>query len=54
MDTSTAPTATSTEHAQLTSRAAMLSLAVALTLIALKTWAWAVSGSVARGGWGAG
>ncbi|HYD71970.1 MAG TPA: cation diffusion facilitator family transporter [Candidatus Binatia bacterium] len=38
---------TSTEHAQLTSRAAMLSLAVALTLIALKTWAWLVSGSVA-------
>jgi ferrous-iron efflux pump FieF len=39
--------ATSTEHALLTSRAAMLSLAVALSLIALKTWAWLVSGSVA-------
>jgi ferrous-iron efflux pump FieF len=47
VDSSSTPTATSTEHARLTSRAAMLSLAVALTLIVLKTWAWAVSGSVA-------
>ena len=39
--------ASSAEHTRLTSRAAMLSLAVALTLIALKTWAWLVSGSVA-------
>lgn len=44
---STAPTATSSEHARLTSRAALVSLAVALTLIGLKTWAWLVSGSVA-------
>ena len=47
VDSSSTPAVTSTEHAQLTSRAAMLSLAVALTLIALKTWAWLVSGSVA-------
>ena len=39
--------ASSTEHARLTSRAAVLSLAVALALIALKTWAWLASGSVA-------
>jgi ferrous-iron efflux pump FieF len=37
----------SAEHTRLTSRAAMLSLVVAVTLIALKAWAWAVSGSVA-------
>jgi ferrous-iron efflux pump FieF len=37
----------SAEHARLTSRAAILSLAVAVTLIALKSWAWAASGSVA-------
>jgi cation diffusion facilitator family transporter len=39
--------ATSSEHARLTARAAMLSLGVAVTLIALKGWAWAASGSVA-------
>jgi cation diffusion facilitator family transporter len=37
----------SAEHARLTSQMATLSLAVALTLIALKAWAWFVSGSVA-------
>jgi cation diffusion facilitator family transporter len=37
----------SAEHARLTSQTAMLSLAVAVTLIALKAWAWFVSGSVA-------
>ena len=39
--------ASSAEHTRLTSRAAMLSIAVALTLISLKTWAWVVSDSVA-------
>jgi ferrous-iron efflux pump FieF len=37
----------SSEHARLTSRAAMLSVTVALALIALKGWAWVASGSVA-------
>ena len=46
VDTGPVPT-TSAEHARLTSRAAMLSLAVAAALIAMKGWAWAVSGSVA-------
>ena len=41
------PGASTAEHARLTSRAAMLSLGVALTLIVLKTWAWFVSGSLA-------
>jgi len=39
--------ATSAEHARLTSNAATLSLGVAAALIALKTWAWLASGSVA-------
>jgi len=43
----TAPIASTTEHARLTSRAAALSLAVAVTLIVLKAWAWLASGSVA-------
>lgn len=47
MDSRSPVTATSVEHAQLTSRAAMLSLGVAATLIALKAWAWLASGSVA-------
>lgn len=47
VDSNTPPTATSAEHARLTSKAALLSLAVALTLIALKAWAWLMSGSVA-------
>lgn len=47
VDSSGSPTASSSEHAQLTLRAAMVSLGVALTLIALKAWAWAASGSVA-------
>lgn len=38
---------TSSEHARLTSRAAMLSVAVATALIALKAWSWLISGSVA-------
>lgn len=41
------PIADSTEHAELTSRTATLSLTVAVFLIALKAWAWAASGSVA-------
>ncbi|MEZ6024005.1 MAG: cation diffusion facilitator family transporter [Hyphomonadaceae bacterium] len=40
-------TVSSAEHARLTSRTAALSLAVALTLIAIKLWAWLTSGSVA-------
>jgi cation diffusion facilitator family transporter len=44
---SRSPAATSADHARLTQRAAMLSLGVAVTLIALKAWAWAASGSVA-------
>ena len=47
MDSRLAPTASTSEHTRLTSRAAIFSVAVALTLIALKAWAWAVSGSVA-------
>lgn len=47
VDSVTTPATTSAEHAKLTSRAALLSLAIALTLIALKTWAWLASGSVA-------
>jgi cation diffusion facilitator family transporter len=43
----TTHTATSAEHARVTSRTALLSLGVALALIALKAWAWFVSGSVA-------
>ncbi len=39
--------ATSDDHARLTTRAAGASLAVAVTLIALKAWAWWISGSVA-------
>lgn len=38
---------TSAEHARVTSGTAMLSLAVAVALIALKAWAWLSSGSVA-------
>jgi cation diffusion facilitator family transporter len=38
---------TSSEHARLTSRAAALSVAVAVCLIALKAWSWFISGSVA-------
>lgn len=37
----------SAEHARLTSRMAMFSLAVACSLIVLKAWAWLSSGSVA-------
>lgn len=46
---SAAPSApvSSSQHARLTTRAAALSVAVALTLIALKAWAWLTSGSVA-------
>jgi len=44
--TQSAPASTS-EHARLTSRAAMMSLAVAVTLIVIKGWAWIASGSVA-------
>jgi ferrous-iron efflux pump FieF len=47
VDSGTQPPATSAEHARLTSSAAIVSLAVAVTLIVLKTWAWLVSGSVA-------
>lgn len=47
MDSTPLPSTTSSEHARLTSRAAMLSVGVALTLIALKAWAWLASGSVA-------
>jgi cation diffusion facilitator family transporter len=38
---------TTAEHARLTSRAAMLSVSVAVVLVALKGWAWLTSGSVA-------
>lgn len=41
------PAVSSSEHARLTSRAAAFSVAVALTLIVLKGWAWFASGSVA-------
>jgi cation diffusion facilitator family transporter len=44
---STAGPVTSAEHARLTTRMAMLSVGVAVSLIALKAWAWLVSGSVA-------
>ncbi len=47
VNSSAAPPVSSSEHARLTARAAMLSLAVAGVLIALKAWAWLVSGSVA-------
>jgi cation diffusion facilitator family transporter len=48
VDSTSGPAAASTdEHARLTARAATLSLVVAMTLIALKTWAWLVSASVA-------
>ena len=43
----TSSPASSTEHARLTTRAATLSVAVALLLIALKAWAWVASASVA-------
>lgn len=43
---STAP-ATSAEHARLTTRTAVMSVGVAVTLAALKAWAWLMSGSVA-------
>lgn len=39
--------ATTADHTRLTSRAAALSVGVALALIALKAWAWLASGSVA-------
>lgn len=42
-----AEAATSAEHTRLTSRAAMLSVAVALFLVALKGWAWLTTSSVA-------
>lgn len=45
--TASARPVSSSEHARLTSRAAALSVAVAVTLIALKAWAWLASGSVA-------
>lgn len=47
VDATTLPSATSADHARLTTRAAGASLAVAVTLIALKAWAWWISGSVA-------
>lgn len=47
VDTSTVASASSSEHARLTSRMATLALGVAITLIVLKAWAWGVSGSVA-------
>jgi cation diffusion facilitator family transporter len=45
--TAAATTATTDVHTRLTTRAAGASLAVAITLIALKSWAWWISGSVA-------
>lgn len=47
MDTNSLATASTTEHARVTSRTAALSLGVALVLIGLKGWAWWSSGSVA-------
>jgi cation diffusion facilitator family transporter len=47
MNSTPVSTASSSEHGRLTSRAAMLSVGVALTLIVLKAWAWLASGSVA-------
>ena len=47
MTTETAPAISSQEHARLTSRAAALSIGVALVLIGFKAWAWFTSGSVA-------
>ncbi|MFT3729096.1 MAG: cation diffusion facilitator family transporter [Terricaulis sp.] len=47
MDSATAPPISSAEHARLTSRAAALSIGVAVLLIILKAWAWFSSSSVA-------
>lgn len=47
MTTETATAISSQEHARLTSRAAALSIGVALLLIGFKAWAWFSSGSVA-------
>ena len=47
VDSAPTPAISSDEHTRLTSRAATLSLGVAVTLIALKSWAWSASGSVA-------
>lgn len=47
MDASAPNLASTADHTRLTTRAAGASVAVAVTLIALKTWAWWISGSVA-------